>query len=445
MIEVPRHFLRIGSHAEKEYFLSETEYYDGFIINANLAVGTAAASASLATVLFEHGKSFIIDPWTYVFGLRPALLRAEKIDKKSNNRNFKVKDAYVKLAEKYTWPEKSRVGEVPVTPNDFSEPNVLDRFCKGVLSFQRDFVQNEFEGDSVFSEGEDTKPFVLLAPYFYAPDREWLSINQKLIHKSIDIAKDMGMPLFGVVFCPIDILRDQEFREQTLKYFGNLNVNGFCIWISGMDEHFLSKTDIIAFAEIVRSLSKTNGGIPVINMYGGYLSAIFKHIGLDSFSHGIGYGEDKEVEPVIGGLPSAKFYIPPLHERFLFSEVGLMVNDFNSERYYKEICECGTCKKEIGKDFRNFKIKFLEMKPSSKVELGSRGADRLYATGEAVRLSRLHFLKVRHKEIKDVDKSTLKEIAKDLSKEHNNYSKLIGAPAIGYLKRWSDALGKLSN
>ncbi len=388
-------------------------------------------------------KPYRIDPWTYVFGLRPALLKAERINKKTDERNFKVKDAYIKLAEKYSWPEKALVGEVPVTPNDFSNRTRLERFCNGVLSFQKNFVQNEFEGDTVFSDGENTKPFALLAPYFYAPDREWLGVNRKLIQKSIEIAKGMEMPLFGVVFCPIDILHDKAFLEQVLIYVKDLDVSGFCIWISGMDEHSLSTTDIIAFAEIVKALSKINGGIPVINLYGGYLSAILRHIGLKSFSHGIGYGEDKEVEPVIGGLPSARFYIPPLHERFLFGEVWLLVNDFNSARYYDEICQCKTCKEEIGKDFRNFRVKFLDMKPSSKAEPGSRAANRLYATGDAVRLSRLHFLKARDNEIKGVDKSTLDEIVDHLSKEHNKYSKLMGAPAIGYLKRWSGALKKI--
>ena len=45
----PSVILRLGSHAEKDYFLKTVEYWDGLIVGANLLEAAPGATARAAT------------------------------------------------------------------------------------------------------------------------------------------------------------------------------------------------------------------------------------------------------------------------------------------------------------------------------------------------------------------------------------------------------------
>ena len=68
-INRPEIILRLGSHAEKEYFLKTSPLYDGVIIGANLLESTPGATSSLLLKIKKMGKKVYIDPITYSFGL----------------------------------------------------------------------------------------------------------------------------------------------------------------------------------------------------------------------------------------------------------------------------------------------------------------------------------------------------------------------------------------
>src|SRR5436190_5396592 len=66
----PKVYLRLGSHAEKDYFEKAGKAADGVILGANLVESTPGATASLVVKLGSDKMlgSYYIDPMTYAFG-----------------------------------------------------------------------------------------------------------------------------------------------------------------------------------------------------------------------------------------------------------------------------------------------------------------------------------------------------------------------------------------
>src|SRR2546423_14103865 len=66
----PKVYLRLGSHAEKDYFEKVGKSADGVILGANLVESTPGATASLIIKLSADKMlgSYYLDPMTYAFG-----------------------------------------------------------------------------------------------------------------------------------------------------------------------------------------------------------------------------------------------------------------------------------------------------------------------------------------------------------------------------------------
>src|ERR1035438_7768881 len=73
----PEVFLRLGSHAEKQYILKTLKLFRGVFVGANLLESTPLATVSLAVKILGGSKQFAIDPMTYVFGMDLSYIRSE--------------------------------------------------------------------------------------------------------------------------------------------------------------------------------------------------------------------------------------------------------------------------------------------------------------------------------------------------------------------------------
>src|SRR5437867_13449303 len=74
-------YLRLGSHAEKQYVLKSVRLFSGVILCANLLESTPGATASFALNVLGGGKAFAIDPMTYTFGMELAYIKSETMDR----------------------------------------------------------------------------------------------------------------------------------------------------------------------------------------------------------------------------------------------------------------------------------------------------------------------------------------------------------------------------
>ena len=160
-------------------------------------------------------------------------------------------------------------------------------------------------------------------------------------------------------------------------------------------------------------------------------------LGMTGTAHGVGYGEQKDVVPVIGqSTPTVQYYVRALHSKYsvpqiqrCYSRLGIRTpEDFSSK-----ICDCTICTHIVGRDLDEFS-QFGEIhysRPNSK---------RAAQTPAAAKRCRYHFLLNRAKERDRVAKQTLEEIAVDCLASAGLWSKTIIGPATEHLKLWAEVL-----
>jgi len=251
-------------------------------------------------------------------------------------------------------------------------------------------------------------PSAIYSPYFYIPgdnvntSNEWEDACIRLIEQFGKM--ESVVPKHAVICIARRILKDRVRLEHLLDRVMDSGCNACWLWISTLREEDITEAEIHNLVLLVKRAKGKN--FPLWNMHGGFLSALLSKHGLSGFSHGIGYGESKDVLPVSGGaLPTVAYHYNPLHVRSsvpdierAFSSIG--VNDAKS--FHDTICDCVMCKGTLKGDLRNFrKFGELILKP---------GNIRQSQTAESAKRCRFHFLLARKKEIDLVNGYPLDEL-----------------------------------
>jgi len=421
----------MGIHGERTYFNREASLFSGIALNATLV---ALSPDATGVFLIGKKKPFFIDPLTYAFSCSPIYV----ISKETGELKRSIK----KLLEEYGDP---LVEKRVVTHQHFGNEEIKKGFCKRVLEFQKKFLANSLEEDrkyieeSSVSSGESletfSKPNFIIAPYLNIDINSWkesTGLNSSFFEISANLKVDTD------IYCEIVLdrvlLHKSEIVEYILESYSSLNCKGYLFWISDFPEHSTAIDEIDAIRKIVEKLSA--GGREVINLYGGYLSCILSYYGLTSVCHGPGYGEERNIVPVGGGLPVPKYYFPPLHLRMKTDVIEWYLKEakISSKKFYDEICDCPICKEVIKEDVSNF-FRFGERHHSIRAD----GIPFSYPTERAKYLNTLHFLYARYKEIEDINVKDKQEILNNLEISRNKYIPYFG-PDCNHLKIWHDAL-----
>src|SRR5580700_9409060 len=178
----PEVFLRMGSHAEKQYILKTLKLFRGVIVGANLLESTPGATVSLALKIRGSLKrQFAIDPMTYVFGMDLSYIQSEGMKKAGLKKSFSG------LAKLFGDPIASVVAQGrPVRPSDF-DSEAVERLASTTCEYQLNRMREIWQNDPQFSEfaGELHSPSFTFAPYFYIPYGEtgvkwqqWYELNK---------------------------------------------------------------------------------------------------------------------------------------------------------------------------------------------------------------------------------------------------------------------------
>lgn len=178
----------------------------------------------------------------------------------------------------------------------------------------------------------------------------------------------------------------------------------------------------------------------VYNMHGGYLSALLSKKGLTGFSHGVGYGESKDVVPVIGVIvPTVNYHYPPLHIRTSIIDVERALSEleiFDANDFHAKVCDCTVCKGVIAGDLKNLR-QFGEL----VLKVGNQ---RESQTPDSAKKCRLHFLLARRKEMArfaDFTAAGLKQELRDTAKEYAGLPGYLTLQAKArHLNTWAKAL-----
>jgi hypothetical protein len=429
MPEKPRSevFLRLGSHSEKQYVIKTLRLFRGALVGANLLESTPGATVSFALNVIGQGRAFAIDPLTYTFGMDLSYIKSETIDRAKGKgaKKITLKKSFAKLAEELGSPVSDAVAkDRPVKPGDFDE-DTTEPFCESVYSYQAERMRTYFEADVQLKEfsTECPDPTFVFAPYFYIPYpqsgwREWRELNLKLAKTFAQI--DGEVEKHGVICIDQRALDDGERWLRTCRAFIETALPAFWLWLSPLNEEKIGDTRLQSLAEGIRVFE--DAGRRVYNMHGGYLSALLSKRGLTGFSHGVGYGESKDVVPVVGVIvPTVNYHYPPLHVRTSIIDVENALSEleiFDADNFHEKICDCTVCKGVIAGDLKNLR-QFGDF-------VLKKGNQRESQTPDSAKKCRLHFLLARRKEIDHVSELSPKDLTQELRDTAAEYAALPG-------------------
>jgi len=431
------HVIRLGTHAEKEYFQRATAWYDEVLINANLLDFTASSTSYFVFELGRRDKGFFIDPVTYAFALAPSHLMSK--DSKGNER---PKQTFLSLAKEYGLVGESATQIPHVESSTLQDPSLQHRFCSRVLAYQQKKIHDTLQANSDFISDTigDIRPTRLVAPYFYLPqeDAGWYSINTSLIRLSVEIAqKEFGRGAWGVICFDGLILDRDDLIDEICRQYGELQCEGYALWVADFDEPRATGSQIRGLMRLVEKLKEKRPDTPILSMYAGYFTALLKWRGVSGISHGVGYGERRGVVPVVGGgLPPARYYLPPIHEEISIPELDSVAENYSSQQFEKEICGCVICQRLLLAGVQDLIEKYMdtEIRPSQR---GSRG----FPTPAVYRLTKFHFLHNRHLELRELEgAAVLGNLTQSLSEAYGKFGPKLGYSRVTFLDTWSKAL-----
>jgi len=445
-----KHWIRYGIPKDQKYIFEYRDSLDGVVINANMVVHIPNA---IAGFLAERAtdKRFFIDPLTHAF--QHKLSNILSVNHKTGELG--IKSSLKKLRDRYGEPIKTVLNDKKprsVTPDDFSGGKAKV-FCKSVLEFQKTHLNNKLKDRDSYEYLKFLKkkpnvlePRFLVAPYFYMSSLtfdDWLPLNLEFIEFAKESAKE-NFPnddIFAEIVIDKEVLNDKNRYDKLVKKYAAVNPDGYLIWIDDFDTTQVGKKLLSNFVNFIKGLRAH--GNPVINLYGDYFSVLLTKLkdGPTGIVHGPEYGESRPVVPVGGGIPTAKYYFPPLHKRMSYDEVAKMLtnrnifetNDVNW--FYSKVCNCKICRDTLKKDIHNFKSFGL----SKPVQLRPT-IIRYYPLEETKDKCLRHYLEVKAKEFEEIRQNSLKDALKKLGGALNEYKGLLGLEDTVYLRVWRDIL-----
>lgn len=433
-----RHYLRMGTHAESDYLLRARPLYDGLVFNANLVEATPGASAVLAMRL---KKPFLIDPVTYAFALDPALLRS----KPSRKRPVPgMRATFASLADKMAVPlPKDGTGR-GVAPGDLTDKQLALMIDRVLLYQETTFIEAlqenaEFVGSELEEHPEVLKPEGSFGPYFVDDFATgWRSTNLEFLQRTVELRGNLAI---GLVAYDASVATMQDVVGLAVA-LSDIAVEHLVIWPAELDEHSSTIESLKAYAHLVASLSK--GQRRTTAAYGGYFAILLSYAGLRGVTHGVGYGDRRRIEPVVGGgLPPAQFYVRAIRDSVSMATFAVLCAQLTEDEYRMRICNCEICDgllKRGGVDQLLHALTETETRPSPK-----RGMVEV-PTPNVYRLSRFHFLLNRHDEVKEIRTSPpFDRIAAKLRDEAQWASQRLGGSVVRHIDRWLRAVEDSAN
>lgn len=428
----PLNLMRLGIHAEQKYFSQRKELYDTLVLNGNTVEYFSKGTASLLIGPLK-GVNYFIDPVTHTFGHNPSYLM--------NRKKTEVKKSISALAESYGLTSLDFLGRRALSPKDFSKIDFMKEFTKRVIEFQKTKLLNALEEDLKYIEQPDVTPFepiLYVAPYFYFNNfnfSEWLPINIAFFETAKALFPTYR--LFSEIVIDRGILDNEDKLAQIGERYSSIDgCDGYLLWVSDFSEHEASKSQLVSFKNFINELSKT--GKPIYNLYGGYYSILLYHFGLTGVCHGPGYGENRRVVPVGGGIPRPKFYLNPIHQRLLHTEVQEVINQgawASIDEFHHEVCNGDICRIVLDGDLRNF-YRFGIFEARQRED----GSFYNVPLPETFEIMNFHYLEAKASEFSNVANFSKVELSNQLKEAEVKYQEFLPGSQIRHLDTWAKTL-----
>jgi len=459
------HIYHYNVNAEQKYFLNKDQrkLFDLISLNGNIVSHTPTGIAGfIATV----GKKYYIDPQTHAFQHPTIYLKKDISDKEKGEKpNFVFKSSVENLAKANLGSPFSEVitSDKPIRAEEFFndtgkfDSSIIENTCKGVLNFQKNILFDSLGNDEkeFIEDVSDICPSFLIAPYFYLSPisyEKWFKINLACYKEAKQIEKEI--PVYFSLVISQEAYYDKSFADTVTKELKKINPDGVLIWIDDFAEEDLMESKVIYFVNFIKKLKNTTEEL--INTHGGYLSILlcnntwnFGNI-LDGVAHSINYGEHRNVIPVGGGIPFARFYMQQLHSRLKFSDALSIILPNNwlksYDVYRKYICKCEQCMKII-KPNDNLVDDFNEYNETNPVTFRRAGSIvRIeYPTSKTKRYAAWHYLFNKAYEFEQVKEKNCIKLLEQLNKSYISISSSCSEKIVSHLSNWHSALNKINN
>jgi hypothetical protein len=427
--------IRMGSHAEKEYILKLNKKFDGIIIGANVVEATAGATASLLGQKLK--LPYYIDPMTYVFGCNLDGIRSEQ--KRNKKIVLDYKRSYKSLAQELGSLFVSVLERgVSISLQDISQSN-METICKDVIKYQLSRIRQEFMKDEAYKSYANLIPDVagVFAPYFYISSDSSKDWNAFVAFSKLSVDIKPSVSVYSVLCTDIKFLVNDNLIEKAIKEIPETGIKGVWLWFSKFDEWDINEDYLKGLKKLVEGLSRN--GLEIYNRHGGYFSLILNKVGMTGISHGVGYGEKKDVLQIEGppNAPVVNYYLQDIHKRCGVPDIEYCFNAMNVKSpldFYEKICDCVICKGVVESSILDFK-KFGED------HYATSESKRPTQTAAAAKRCRFHFLINRIKEKEFIAANDLQTIVGQLNVAQEKWNGQITiAKHKVHLERWIKAM-----
>lgn len=450
------HIYHYNVHAEKRYFLGREHrgLYDLIGLNGNIVSHTPAGVAAFVSTA---NKPFYIDPQTHAFQHATSHLKKDISDKESREPpNYVFKPSIEKLASLRLGAPFAGVVEEdkPLTPAAFLDEGtpraaVIDAVSEHVADFQLHVLESELdeEAKELMEGATEFKPEFLLAPYFYLSPKQWSNWLK------ISIAcYERTRALHGKetpVYMPLVLSQSALAHRQAIAdAIESVAPDGILLWIDDHVEQELRKADIVTYVELLQMLRQKTETI--LTSHGGYLSTLLSHPEtgplLNGVGHSVNYGEHREVVPIGGGLPMARFYLLAVHARLRYADAAgmLLATDWlkTEDKYRNKVCACRQCE-DLIRQCSSPEMAFFEYGRSRPITSARRSGTIVqldYPTKEAKQAAAWHYLYCKAHEMESLGQKTLAQLLEELSSSSEEIASSAGEDGLGHLQTWHDAL-----
>lgn len=451
--------IRYNTGTDKKLFAEFASNFDAVILNSTIAAYSGSAMADLVSIYMDR---YIIDPQTHILQQNYDILCA-------GSRKGEIKKSILKYLEQLPniFLNEIQDGRT-ITPTLVT--NSLDSLIQRVGDFQLNYITSfiekkeynkylefisEEEGDGKVG---DPKPKMLVAPYFMIKDsyseqeiKCWLALNRKAIEGFIVKFKAQGFPIAAQLVLEKGVLEDIADRktgmlDSIINTYQGLKMDFIFIWIddfSALEDDFKYS---MPFSLLLKELNKLH--IKPIMSYGGYDSILLCHsdapVRLYGVAQSVGYGEQRQITPVGGGIPVNKYYFQPTHQRLKLEDISSILykkgyfdktktKKDRAKMFYEEICDCPQCRKVIGDDIDNF-FRYNESKPF----IMNNGISRNRATQLALEISARHFLHCKVAEWQSIFKEPFNDLINNYSLNIYTYGPLYDRQLLERFLAWKE-------
>lgn len=400
--EEARHCLRLGAMNDKAIVESEQDSFDVLVLQANLAISARKALSSWVRMQ----KPFWIDPVAYAFAAAPAYLMSEqKLKRGEPETEVTFKRTFRDLAEVYGEPFSRVIEERrSLRPEDF-EPEHDQQVVERMLEWQKTVLSPPAE-DAKFFEDEEValEPVLLTVPNLpLQPDIEreeepaWLSVNLRLIDAAAKVYHRSR--LAAGLLIEESLFDSKPQLDRVCQAYQAVPADHIWLWVSDNEEIDMTIPRARRLRDLVRSLIES--GKQVHQAFGGSFSSLLLRDGLTSIGHGVAYWEHKSWEPLAGGgLPTLRYFYPPLGQRLRFLDVDALIDALvsDTEEFHEEVCGCEVCRETLDGNLGNFAA-YGAVVVRERRDRSGRVIEYDVPEPSALVLSKRHYLRAKAREV----------------------------------------------